>query len=42
MAQETIGDNCLLRTAEKKPSCPQAFSNGFLEGARLIAPSPIF
>ncbi len=42
MALETVGDNCLLRTAGKKPSSPKAFSKFFLEGAKLIAPSPIF
>jgi hypothetical protein len=30
MALETVGDNCLLRTAGKKPSCPQVFSNSDL------------
>jgi hypothetical protein len=30
MALETVGDNCLPRTAGKKPSCPQAFSNSDL------------
>ncbi len=30
MARETVGDNCLLRTAGKKPSCPQVFSNSDL------------
>jgi hypothetical protein len=30
MAPETVGDNCVLRTAGKKPSSPQAFSNSDL------------
>jgi hypothetical protein len=42
MALETVGDSYLLRTAGKKLSSPKAFSNFFLEGAKLIAPTPIF
>jgi hypothetical protein len=30
MALETVGENCLLRTAGKESSCPQVFSNSDL------------
>jgi hypothetical protein len=35
MSLETVGDNCLLRTAGKKPSCPQAFSIFFFERGQI-------